>query len=98
MKKRIIILTGNIIEFKRKGEDEAPPEKGNVLVDIKIRDDGSLHVWISKSVENEDEIDYLKQMAFNTLFTLGEILEERDDRYVEHTLGEKDYDDIEQDE
>lgn len=75
-------MTDNIIEFKKKEVDSEP--ESNTLVVIKIKDNGTLNVWISQAVEDVDEIDWVKEMAFNALVTLGEALEERDDRYVEH--------------
>jgi len=93
---RRLTLTGNIVEFRqdKKKEDEQPPEKGNVLVSMTIRDDGSLSVWVSHAVQSDIEIDWIKEMAFNAVFTLGQQLEELDDRYVEHTMEERDLDDL----
>lgn len=90
-------MTDNIIKFPNKDETKGSEEEPTLLTRITIYDDGTLSVWVSQAVEDPIVIDYLKEMTFNAVTTVGSILEDIDDRYVETTSSEKDLDEVDND-
>lgn len=63
-------MDDNVIPFPTNDND--PPEE--TIVKIIIRNTGRCTIWTSEGIETEEQIEWTKRIAFDVMYSLGDIL------------------------